>query len=75
MYTFSGVEDLAVILIKTELSLRNERDIGFFRVFDENGPAKPADLPVKFPDTRQPERARDGETAASPVFRRHVQAV
>ncbi|WP_422040260.1 hypothetical protein [Roseibium sp.] len=75
MYTFSGVEDLAVFLIKTELSLRNERDIGFFRVIDENGPPQAADLPVKFPDARQHARPRDGETAASPVFRCYIQAV
>ncbi|WP_434053613.1 MAG: hypothetical protein RDA78_01520 [Roseibium sp.] len=74
MYTFSGVEDLAVILIKTELSLRNERDIRLFRAFEETGRVHRAGNPVKFPDARQGTDARGGQTAASRFYLRHIQA-
>lgn len=74
MYTFSGVEDLAVILIKTELSLRNERDIRLFLVFDETGPVHHAGSPVKFPDARQGADARGGPTAANRFYLHHIQA-
>ncbi|MEO1114400.1 MAG: hypothetical protein AAFY05_18780 [Pseudomonadota bacterium] len=74
MYTFSGIQDLAFILIKTELLPRSEWDFGLFRLVDENGPSLFARRPVKIPDAPKRAAPRGRETAASRVRLRLDQA-